>query len=127
MNTNELNGHLTAIGEKIKAKGWQTASVDIHVSYLAIFDRPPCGRDPMISYRPSIRATPHRPDGSFFGGGGGQEYVDSAWDIKSLDQAIAKLHDSADKMPPMADEAKRIDEAKGKLSEHERRLLGVSR
>lgn len=125
MDTAELNARLLAIGEKIKAKGWQSASINIFVHYLAIFDRPLGSLDPMISYRPSISATPHRPDGSFFGGGGGQEYVADAWDIKSLDQAVIKLHEAADKMPTMADEAKRIDEAKDKLTEGERRLLGV--
>jgi hypothetical protein len=125
MDTVELNAELLAVGEKIKAKGWKTASIDIFVQYLAIFDREPGPLDPMISYRPSIRATAHRSDGSFYGSGNSQEYVRDSWDIKSIDQAVAKLHETADGMPTMVEEAARIDDAKGKLSESERRLLGL--
>lgn len=125
MDTSNINERLLAVGKKIKAKGWASASIDIFVSYLAIFDREPGPYDPMISYRPSIRATPHRPDGSFYGNGSAQEYVGDAWDVKSLDEAFAKLDEAADKMPTMADETKRIDSAKNKLSDDERRLLGV--
>ncbi len=125
MDTTTLNDRLIAVGAKIKAKGWRSASINIYVSYLAVFDRPmgPC--DPMISYRPSISATPHRADGSFHGSGGGQEYVRDTWDIKSMDEALAKLDEAADNMPTMADEAKRIDETRSKLTESERRLLRV--
>lgn len=122
---NEIDKQLLAVGEKIKAKGWQSASVNIYVSYLAMFDREPSPLDPMISYSPSIRATPHRPDGSFEGNGSGQDYCRDTWNVKSLDEAIAKLHEAADNMPRMHDEAKRIDAAKNKLTESERRLLGV--
>jgi hypothetical protein len=95
------------------------------ISYLAMFDRDPSPLDPMISYSPCIRATPHRADGSFYGNGGSQHYGPDAWNLKSLDEAIASLHNIADKMPTMADEAERIDAAKSKLTENERRLLGV--
>ena len=125
MDTNKLNEELVAVGEKIKARGWQTVGIDIFVEYLRSFDLPPGPLDPIISYRPSIRATPHRKDGSFYGSGASQQYVKDAWDTKSLEQAIAKLHDAADKMPTMAEEADRIDAAKGKLTESERRILGV--
>lgn len=125
MDTNNLNAELVAIGEKIRAKGWQTVSIDIFVQYLASLDRPPGPLDPMISYRPSIGATPHRADGSFYGTGVSQEYVKYSWGIKGLDEAIAKLHEAADAMPTMADEALRIDNIRDKLTESERRLLGV--
>lgn len=125
MDTNEINAELLAVAEKIKAKGWQIANIQIFVSYLAVFDRPPGPHDPMISYRPSISATPHRPDGSFRGGGTSQEYVRDAWDIKSIDDAIKKLHEVAEGMPMMFDEAARIDSAAAKLTDNERQLLGV--
>jgi len=121
----KLNDDLLAVADKIKAKGWQIASIDIFVSYLAVFDGPAGPLDPMIQYRPSIRATAHRADGSFYGDGSSQEYVRDSWDIKSLVQAVAKLHETAESMPTMADEAARIDSAKDKLTESERRLLGV--
>lgn len=125
MDTAQINNQLVAVGEKLKAKGWQTAGVDIFVQYLAIFDLEAGPLDPMISYRPSIRATAHRADGSFYGNGDSQEYVRDSWNIKSIDQAIVKLHETADEMPTMAEEAARIDSAKEKLTESERRLLGV--
>jgi hypothetical protein len=125
MNTDEINKALLDVGEKIKAKGWQMASINIYVSYLGSFDREPGPLDPMISYRPSISATPHRRDGSFRGSGGGQEYVSDGWDVKDFDDALARLHKAADAMPTMAEEADRIDQAAAKLSESERRLLGV--
>lgn len=121
----DLNKHLLAIGEKLKAKGWQSASIDIGISYLAIFDREPGPIDPMIYCRPSIRATAHRKDGSFYGSGSSQEYVRDSFDVKSVEDAIAKLHETADAMPTMAEEADRIDAAKNRLTEEERRLLGV--
>lgn len=125
MDTEKLNTELLAVGDKLRAKGWQAASINIYVGYLAIFDRPPGPLDPMISYRPSISATAHRKDGSFYGSGTSQEYVRDAWDIKSVDQVIAKLHETANAMPTMAEEAERIDSARTKLSDGERRLLGV--
>lgn len=125
MDTAEINAALLAVGEKIKAKGWQSASIDIFVQYLAIFDRPPGPHDPMISYRPSIRATPHRPDGSFYGSGNSQDYVRDCWNIRNFDEAIQKLHETADAMPNMFDEAARIDEVQSKLTADERRLLGA--
>lgn len=125
MDTNELNNQLIEVGKKIKAKGWRTVSIDIFAQYLAAFDLPPGPFEPMIHYRPSIRATAHRADGSFFGSGDSQEYVRDSWDVKSVDQAVAKLHEAADAMPTMAEEAARIDGAKDKLTAGERRLLGV--
>lgn len=125
MNTDNLNTELLAIGEKIKARGWQGVSIDIYITYLAMFDRPPGPSDPMISYRPSIRGTAHRADGSFYGNGSSQEYIGDCWGVKSFDEAIAKLHETADTMPTMAEEAARIDSAKNRLTESERRLLGV--
>lgn len=54
MDTEKLNTELLAVGDKLRAKGWQAASINIYVGYLAIFDRPPGPLDPMISYRPSM-------------------------------------------------------------------------
>lgn len=125
MNTAELNENLLAVGAKIKAKGWQMASINISIRYLGSFDRPPGPLDPMISYEPSISATPHRRDGSFHGSGSGQQYVKDTWDVKTLEEAVAKLYEAADEMPTMAEEADRIDQAHAKLTEGERRLLGV--
>jgi hypothetical protein len=125
MDTLKINEQLLAVGEKLKAKGWATVGIRIWVEYLAALDRPQSALDPMLSYRPSISATPHRPDGSFYGSGSSQEYVKDGWGVKSLDEAIAKLHEAADSMPRMFDEAARIDAVKSKLTESERQLLGV--
>lgn len=126
MNTDKLNAELVAVGEKIRVKGWQTVGVYIFVSYMAALDLEPGPLDPRIQYRPSIQATPHRADGSFYGSGRSQEYVSDPWrDVKSLDEAIAKLHEAADSMSTMTDEAARIDSIRGRMTEGERRLLGI--
>jgi hypothetical protein len=121
MDTIELNGRLIAIGEKIKQKGWASASIDIFVSYLAIFDREPEPLDPMISYCPSIRASTR----DRYSTPTTHQFVRDTWDIKTLEQAVAKLEESANDMPRMTDEQDRLEKAKAKLSDEERRLLGV--
>lgn len=121
MDATELNRRLLAVGETIKAKGWATASIDIYASYLAIFDREPGILDPMISYRPSIRASTRNRHGT----PSTQDYVRDSWDIKTLDQAVAKLEESAENMPRMNDEESRLDQARAKLSDDDRRLLGI--
>lgn len=121
MDSTELNERLVAVGEKLKSKGWESASIDISVSYLAIFDREPGPLDPMIYCRPSIRASTR----NRFAAPSTHQFVSDPWDVKTLEQALAKLEAAADDMPRMADEVKRIEMAKSKLSEDERRLLGV--
>jgi hypothetical protein len=121
MNANELNERLVAVGAKIKAKGWESASIDIFVSYLAIFDREAGPRDPMISCRPSIRASTR----DRYKSPTTHEFVRDAWDCKTMDQAVEKLEAAADAMPKADEEAARIENAKSKLSDEEKRLLGV--
>lgn len=121
MDSIELNNRLLTIGEKIKAKGWASASIDIHVSYLAIFDREPGALDPMIYSRPSIRASTR----DKYGTPTTHEFVRDAFDVKTLEQAIAKLEETAINMPSMETEADRIASAKAKLNDEERRLLGI--
>lgn len=121
MNTVELNKRLLAVGDKIKAKGWASASIDIGISYLACFDREPGPLDPMISYRPSIRASTRDRHNAHTT----HDFVRDSWDIKTLEHAIAKLEESADQMPTRAAKTARIEKAKAKLTDDERRLLGV--
>lgn len=121
--TEELHKRLVAIGEKIKAKGWESASIDIHVSYLAMFDRPPGPLDPMIYCRPSIRASLR----DRYGTPDTRDFVRDGWDSKTIEDALAKLEAAAEAMPRMADEVVRIENAKSKLSEDERSLLGIRR
>lgn len=116
-----IDERLVAVGEKIKAKGWASASVDIFISYLAIFDRELSPLDPMISYRPSISASTRDRHGAPTS----HQFVRDAWDIKTMEQALDKLEATADEMPKMDDETKRIEIAKSKLSGEERRLLEV--
>jgi hypothetical protein len=121
--TTELNKRLLAVGETVKAKGWPTASINIYVQYLGIFDREPGPLDPMISYRPSITASTR----DKYGSPASHEFVrgDGCWDAKTLEQAVGKLQEAADAMPTMAAETDRIEQARAKLSGEERRLLGV--
>lgn len=126
MDSKQLNDRLIAIGEIIKGKGWNDSSIDIGISYLAMFDRPQGPRDPMISYRPYIAATVHHSEKN---GDFEQEtsrFSDGVmWDIKDLDAAIDALENIAEKMPRMAEESARIKAAKAKLSAEDRRLLGI--
>lgn len=121
MDSIEMKNRLVGVGETLKAKGWESVSIDIFITYLAIFDLEPGPLDPMIFYRPSIRASvrdkhdiptiPH-------------EFVH--YDrSKTLEQAMAKLEETATAMPTMAFEADRIEQAKAKLSDEDRRLLGI--
>lgn len=123
MECADFNKRLLAIGEKVKAKGWQAASIDIGISYLAIFDRPPGPLDPMIHFHPNIRSSTRDkhgiPTSHHFGGGFS--------DIKTLDEALASLEKTADDMPTMAEQADRLAAAKAKLSDEERQLLGAAR
>lgn len=128
MDAVELNNRLISIGEKIKAKGWKSASIDLGISYLAMFDRESGPLDPMISYSPSIRATVHHSDRNGDWDEGQRGYnVGRSWDkdIKYIDDAVAELERLANEMPSMANESARIKNAKAKLSEDERRLLGI--
>lgn len=121
MDTQEINSRLLAVADVIKAKGWTGAIIEMGVQYLAIFDREPSLLDPMISWRPSIRAstrdrygipTPH-------------EFVKDWFDIKTIDDALKALEVAANAMPRMNEEAARIESAKAKLSDDERNLLGI--
>lgn len=128
MDANELHKRLLAVGETIKAKGWKSASIDLGISYLAMFDREPGPLDPMISYSPSIRATVHHSERNGDWSDGQQGYhAGRLWDrdIKNVDDAMTELERLAEAMPRMADESARIKAAKAKLSDDERRLLGV--
>jgi len=127
MDAQELNDRLLAVGRTIKAKGWKSASIDIGISYLAMFYRDPDPPDRlMISYRPSISATVHHSNRNGDWDDGSRGYRDSVmWDIKDIDVAVAKLEELAEKMPRMVDESARIKSAKAKLSDDERRLLGI--
>ena len=128
MDAKELNDRLIAVGEKIKAKGWKSASIDLGVHYLAMFDREPGPLDPMISYSPSIRCTVHHSDRNGDWDDGERGYhAGRLWDhdIKDIDEAVVELERLADAMPTMAAESARIKTAKAKLSDDERRLLGV--
>jgi hypothetical protein len=107
----ELKARFVAAGEKIKEKGWKSASLDVGVHYLAIFDREPYpGIDPMISFSASIRS------------GSPYNYVDG-WTFDSLESAIAALEKCAAEMPTFAHEEKRKSEAIAKLSLDELRLI----
>lgn len=117
----DLHNRLLAIGEKIKSKGWESASIDIFVSYLAMFDREPGPLDPMIHCRPSIRASTR----DCFKSPDTHEFVRNAWDCKTIDDALAVLESTADAMPTMQEKAAQMEMAKAKLSDDEKRLLGV--
>lgn len=121
MDSTELRNRLVAIGETIKAKGWASASVNIYVQYLGIFDRAPGVLDPMIHFQPSISASTR----DQYGIPTSHQFVRDAWDVKTLEQAMAKLEETAANMPTMAAESDRIETAKSKLSDEERRLLGI--
>lgn len=121
METDALHKRLLSIGEKIRARGWLTASVDIYVSYLAIFDREPSSLDPIIYCRPSIRASTK----DKYASPTTHEFVRDGSDCKTLEQALMVLEKSAESMPEMTDEIARVANAKEKLSEDERRLLGI--
>lgn len=121
MDSIELKSRLVAVGETIKAKGWASAHTKIFVSYLAMFDREPGPLDPMMSFQPSISASTR----DEYGSPTSHEFVRDAWNTKTLEQAIEKLEEAAANMPTMAAETDRIAKAKAKLSDEERRLLGV--
>lgn len=121
MNTQALNTRLVAVGNTIKAKGWESASIDIFVQYLAIFDRETGPHDPMISYRPSILASTRNK----FGAPTSHQFVRDARDCKTMDQAVDKLEAAAHAMPKADEEAARVENAKAKLTDEEKRLLGV--
>ena len=108
--TDEFKARLVAVGEKIKVKGWKSASVDLGVHYLAIFDHEL--DDQMISFTASIRSnSPYN-------------YV-NGWSFKTMEDAIAALETAADEMPEFADEEKRKADALAKLSTDELRLIGA--
>lgn len=121
MDTNNLNERLVAVGEKIKAKGWASASVNVYVEYLAIFDREIGPHDPMIHCRPSIRASTR----DKYNIPTAHEFVKGFFGCKTMDEAIETLEETAEAMPTMADESARLESAKAKLSDDDRRLLGI--
>lgn len=121
MDTNDIGARLIAVGDKINAKGWASASIDIYVQYLAIFDRESGPFDPMISYRPSIQASTRNK----YGHPTSHQFVQGWSDAKTFEEAVQRLEATADEMPRMEDEAARIESAKQKLSDDERRLLGI--
>lgn len=121
MDTSDLNNRLVAIGAKIKAKGWASASVNVYVEYLAIFDREMGPHDPMIHCRPSIRASTR----DKYNIPTAHEFVKDFWGCKTMDQALEALEATAEAMPTMAEESARIESVKAKLSDDDRRLLGV--
>lgn len=126
MDTLEFNRRLMTVGEKIHAKGWKHASIDIGASYLAMFDRERSPSFDIPRYSASIRATVHHSERNGDWSDGQQGYNASiGWDVKNLDDAMAQLEMLAEKMPTMAEESARIMTAKAKLSDAERRLLGV--
>lgn len=115
-----------AIGEKIREKGWKHASIDIGASYLAMFD---CECSPTFDvprYSASIRATVHHSDRNGDWSDGQQGYnASTRWGVETFHEALVQLEQLAEKMPRMADESARIKAAKSKLSDEEKRLLGV--
>lgn len=121
MDTTELNERLVGVGNKIREKGWRSASINIYVSYLAILDRPTGPLDPMISYQSSIKSSTR----DRYGSPTSHEFVRDAYDVKSIEEAVEKLEAAADNMPSMQDESERINQARAKLSDDEKRLLGV--
>ena len=110
--TDEFKARLVAVGEKIKVKGWKSASVDLGVHYLAIFDHPMGPDYPMINFTASIRSN------------SSHNYVDG-WSFKTMEEAITALEITADKMPTVTDEEKRKADALAKLSPDELRLIGA--
>lgn len=113
--TDEFKRRLIAAGEKLRAKGWPSASIELGATYSGIFDRPPIPAwDPMIIFSASIRSnSPHN-------------YVKD-WTFKTMEEAIAGLENAAENMPVFKDEERRKKDAFEKLSADERRLLGVYR
>ena len=111
--TEELRRRLLAAGEMIRAKGWKSASLDLGVSYLAIFDLPPGPHGPMVTFTASIRSnSPHN-------------YV-PGWTFGTMEEAVATLEEAAKNMPVFADEEQRKADALAKLSPDERRLIGAN-
>jgi hypothetical protein len=120
MNEATLNDRLLKIGEKVKAKGWQSAQINIFVSYLAVFDREPSILDPMIYCRPSINSSLR--DGYSWKN---LEFVQDGFDSKSVEQALEILEKTVENMPTMEGKLKSIEEARSKLDPEERKLLGI--
>jgi len=121
MQNNEINDRLVAVGQTIKAKGWESAMINIFVQYLAMFNRDVSPLDPMISYQPSIRCSTRNQ----YGAPTAHEFVKDWHNANNLEEALEQLEAAADAMPRMEDEAARIESAKAKLSDDERRLLGL--
>lgn len=116
-----INERLVAIGEKIKAKGWASASINIYVEYLAMFDREMGPHDPMIHCRPSIRVSTR----DHYRKPTTHEFVKDGWDTKTIEQALDKLEAAGDAMPRLEEKEAEIEAAKSKLSADEQRLLGI--
>jgi len=126
MDAKELNDRLVAVGEKIKAKGWKGASIDLSASYLGIFDRKQNPAFDVPRYCATIRATVYhsaRPGDWSDGLQGFNASIGS--DIKNIDDAVSELEKLADQMPLMSEESARIKAAKAKLTDSEKQLLGV--
>jgi hypothetical protein len=121
IDTEELNRRLVAVGEQVKAKGWPSASINIHISYLGIYDLEPRPYDPMISYYSDIHAS----SPGKYGAPTSHKFIKDADNIKTIEEAVTKLEECAAEMPTMEDECSRIEAAKGKLTADERRLLGI--
>lgn len=121
MDPTEFRNRLLAVGETIKAKGWATCSINIYTQYLGIFDIEPGPLDPMIHCSPSISASTR----DKYGIPTSHQFVRDGHDCKTMEQAMAKLEETAANMPTMEAEAARFAQAKAKLNDDERRLLGV--
>src|ERR1700692_770548 len=100
--TEELKARMVAAGEKLREKGWKSASLDLGAHYLAVFDRPPSPYDPMLAFTASIRSnSPHN-------------YV-RGFSFESMEEAIAALEHAADEMPSFAEEKAKRESAFSKL------------
>jgi hypothetical protein len=108
--TDECKSRLVAVGEKLKAKGWKSASIGFGAHYLGIFDRDPSELDPMITFSATIRSN------------GSRNYV-KEWTFDTLEAAIAALEATAEQMPRFDEEEKRKSDALAKLSPDEFRLV----
>lgn len=118
-----LKERLLGVAAKIKAKGWESASIDVRVSYLGIFNRefePPY--DVMIHFGPSIRASTR----DKYRHPTAHEFVKSGVPCETFADALNVLDATADAMPTHDEKVRLIEEARAKLSPEDRRLLGIN-
>lgn len=121
MNGQEIRDRLVKVGDVVKAKGWESARIDVYVSYLAIFDREPSPLDPMIYCSPSISVSTR----DRYGAPTSHQLVKNGHECSTIEEALDKLDETARDMPTRSDEEARIEAARSKLSADEKRLLGV--